>query len=137
MQIGVNSAGMVDLAFWARLTAALGARLTRELDYVGLDMFPDVFRPAPHDRLAAAVTFVLDRFCDVTLQAGIPADTPVHITETGWPTGTERTEAEQATVLTQVAEGGIHRAARPHPAPPSPIRGRGSARPRRLRSLHH
>ena len=36
------------------------------VDYIGLDAFPDVFHPIPHDRLAGAVAFLLERFRTVT-----------------------------------------------------------------------
>lgn len=101
--IGVNAAGAPDPAFWDRLTAAIGPRNTRRLDYVGLDAFPDVFRPIPHDSLTGAVTGLLQHFRTVTAAAGIPEATPVHVTETGWPTGDQRGEGAQARVLAAVA----------------------------------
>ena len=99
----MNSAGLADPDFWGRLTAAIGPRNTRRLDYVGLDAFPDVFRPIPSDSLAGAVTFLLGRFRAVTAECGVPRDTPVHVTETGWPTDERRTEETQAAVLAAVA----------------------------------
>jgi hypothetical protein len=101
--IGVNSAGLAEPAFWNQLTAAIGPRNTRLLDYVGLDAFPDVFRPIPRDALPAAVGFLLQRLRTVTAEAGVPQDTPIHVTETGWPTGGQRAESTQAEVLTAVA----------------------------------
>lgn len=102
--IGVNSAGMPDAGFWNRLTCAIGARNTRRLDYVGLDAFPDVFQPIPHEKLAAAVSFLVRRFRAVTTEAGVPDNTPIHVTETGWPTGDGRAESTQARVLAAVAD---------------------------------
>lgn len=102
--IGVNAAGMPDPAFWERLTAAIGPDTVRRLDYIGLDAFPDVFRPLAHDKLPGAVTGLLQHFRTVTTGAGIPAQTPIHITETGWPTGGQRTEEAQAQVMTAVAD---------------------------------
>jgi len=107
VQIGVNSAGPADPGFWSRLAGVLGPELAGRLDYVGLDAFPDVFAPLPHDRLAGAVRYLLDRFRTVTAGCGIPATTPIHVTETGWPTDARRTEDVQARVLAAVAEAAL------------------------------
>lgn len=104
VRIGVNSAGLADPTFWRRLADALGERRLRELDYVGLDMFPDVFRPIPEEQLESAVRFLVSTFRRVTSEVGVPAQTPIHITETGWPTDDERDEETQARVLVTVAE---------------------------------
>ena len=40
-------------------------------------------------------------------KAGIPEATPIHITETGWPTDDQRTESAQADVLAAVADAVI------------------------------
>jgi hypothetical protein len=99
----VNSAGPADPAFWNRLAGAIGLRNTRRLDYIGLDAFPDVFQPIPRQNLPAAVTYLLRRFRMVTAEVGVPGATPIHVTETGWPTDDQRTESAQADVLTAVA----------------------------------
>jgi hypothetical protein len=105
--VGVNAAGLPDPAFWSQLISAIGRINARRLDYVGLDAFPDVFQPIPHQNLAAAVTFLLRRLRMVTTEAGVPEATPIHITETGWPTGDRRTESTQAQVLATVADAVI------------------------------
>ena len=70
------------------------------LDYVGLDFFPDVFRPVPAEQLRAAVEGVLTHFRRVNLAAGgIPAEIPIRVTENGWPTGPVRPPERQAAVL--------------------------------------
>jgi hypothetical protein len=102
--VGVNSAGLPDPAFWNRLTDAIGRRNTGRLDYIGLDAFPGVFRPIAHENLPAAVAFLLRRFRTVTAEAGVPVAVPIHVTETGWPTGDQRTESAQAEVLALVAD---------------------------------
>jgi hypothetical protein len=102
--VGVNAAGLPDPAFWDQLTGAIGPHNTGRLDYVGLDAFPDVFRPISQQNLTAAVTFLVQRFRTVTAEAGIPETTPIHMTETGWPTDDERTEDTQARVLTAVTD---------------------------------
>jgi len=105
--VGVNAAGAPDRAFWDQLTSAIGADRTRRLDYVGLDAFPGVFRPVRRQNLRAAVTSLLRHFRAVSTAAGIPEATPIHITETGWPTGDGRTEDDQAQVLAAVADAVI------------------------------
>ncbi|MEU4670297.1 hypothetical protein AB0F91_20470 [Amycolatopsis sp. NPDC023774] len=102
--IGVNSAGPADPAFWRQLASAIGPDHLARLDFVGLDLFPDVFRRIPHDRLAAAVTLLLKGFRSVTTDVGVLSATPIHITETGWPTGGDRAEATQRVVLETVAQ---------------------------------
>ena len=70
------------------------------LDYVGLDFYPDVFRPVPEGQLPAAVEGVLNHFRRVNLvAAGIGAAVPVRVTENGWPTGPGRSADRQAEVL--------------------------------------
>lgn len=104
VRIGVNSAGPADPAFWRRMADALGTDRLRELDYIGLDAFPDVFRPVPEEQLPEAVVHLVDTFRRVTAEVGVPGKTPIHITETGWPTDDERDEATQARVLLTVAK---------------------------------
>jgi hypothetical protein len=102
--IGVNAAGFADPDFWEQLTGAIGPGSTRRLDFVGLDAFPDVFRPIARPSLPGAVSALLERFRTVTTAAGVPAAVPIHLTETGWPTGGERTEPAQADILAAVAD---------------------------------
>ena len=102
--IGVNAAGVADPAFWARMVAGLGPDSTARLDFIGLDMFPDVFRPIPEDQVGAGAQFLVRTLRSVTCEAGIPEATPIHVTETGWPTGLTRDEAKQARILRTVAE---------------------------------
>lgn len=105
--IGVNAAGMPDPAFWNHLTSAIGPRNTGRLDYIGLDAFPDVFQPLPHEKLPAAVAFLLRRLRTVITEADVPQATPIHVTETGWPTDDRRAESTQAHVLAAVAAAAL------------------------------
>jgi hypothetical protein len=104
VEIGVNCAGVADPTFWARLVGALGSDSAGRLDYIGLDMFPDVFRPIPEAKVAGGAQFLIRTLRSVTRDTGIPERTPIHITETGWPTGADRDESRQARVLRTVAE---------------------------------
>jgi hypothetical protein len=102
--IGVNGAGIADPAFWARMVDVLGPASTAQHDVIGLDMFPDVFHPIPEDKVGAGAQFLVRTLRSVTSEAGISEDTPIHVTETGWPTGLARDEAKQARILQAVAE---------------------------------
>lgn len=102
--IGVNGAGIADPAFWSRMVDALGPDSTARLDFIGLDMFPDVFRPIPEEKVAAGAQFLVRTLRSVTRDLGISERAPIHVTETGWPTGQTRHEAMQARILHAVAE---------------------------------
>ncbi|MFI9273369.1 hypothetical protein ACIGXM_22010 [Kitasatospora sp. NPDC052896] len=103
--VGFNAVPTFDPSdtFWSELGALADARFRQSLDYVGLDFFPDVFRPIAADQLAGAVTGVLTAFRRTSLpQAGIPDTVPIRICENGWPTGPGRTEQRQAAALDTV-----------------------------------
>jgi len=90
--------------FWPRLAEHVTPTFLDALDYVGLDFFPDVFRPVAADGqpgdLQASVSAVLHHLRERQLgTAGIPASVPLHITENGWPTDPQRSEERQAVVL--------------------------------------
>lgn len=104
--VGVNVAGLADPAFWTEFANAIGPAVAR-LDYIGLDMFPDVFRPVPEAKLAGACGYLIERLRTVTTDVGVPEHTPFHITETGWPTGDGRHEDTQARILQTVAHAVI------------------------------
>ncbi|KPC80899.1 hypothetical protein [Streptomyces sp. NRRL S-4] len=103
--VGFNAVPTFNPAdtFWSELGALADGRFRQSLDYVGLDFFPDVFRPIAADQLAEAVTAVLTAFRRTDLQrAGIPGSVAIRICENGWPTGPGRSEQRQATVLETV-----------------------------------
>ncbi|MFC8914990.1 hypothetical protein ACFT5C_04395 [Streptomyces sp. NPDC057116] len=105
LAVGFNAVPTFDPAdtFWSDLSAVADARFLDSLDYVGLDFFPDVFRPLPGDQLAEAVTAVLTDFRRTDLPtAGIPDTVPVRVCENGWPTGPGRPEQRQAATLETV-----------------------------------
>ncbi len=105
LAVGFNAVPSFDPAdtFWPELGELADERFHRALDYVGLDFFPDVFRPVPPGRLADAVRAVLTGFRRDSLpRAGIGAAVPLRICETGWPTGPGRSEARQAEVVEEV-----------------------------------
>ncbi|MGX1977081.1 hypothetical protein [Streptomyces kronopolitis] len=103
--VGFNAVPTFDPAdtFWSELGALADDRFLRSLDYVGLDFFPDVFRPLAAGQLADAVTAVLTAFRRTDLErAGIPGSVAIRICENGWPTGPGRDEQRQAAVLETV-----------------------------------
>jgi hypothetical protein len=106
VQVGFNAVPSFNPAddFWPDI-AALGQQpFLDALDYVGLDCYPDVFRPfSPGnylEKMRDAITFLLTNFRRVNFAAAnIPDSVPIHITENGWPTGEGRTPEKQATVI--------------------------------------
>lgn len=103
--VGFNAVPTFDPSdtFWTDLGALADARFRQSLDYVGIDFFPDVFRPVATDRLAETVAAVLGMFRTAFLPlAGIPETVPLRVCENGWPTGPDRTERRQAETLETV-----------------------------------
>ena len=90
--------------FWPALAARGGSRLAACVDYVGLDMYPDVFGSrVEQGQLDSTVDTMLRRFREDALPiAGVGAATPIRICENGWPTGPGRSECRQAEVLDTV-----------------------------------
>ncbi|MFF7457384.1 hypothetical protein [Kitasatospora sp. NPDC008115] len=105
LAVGFNAAFSPDPAdpFWPALGELADERFHRALDYVGLDFFPDVFRPIPAATLGAAVAAVLTGFRrEVVTRAGLGPAVPVRVCEHGWPTGPGRSEQRQAEVVEEV-----------------------------------
>ena len=105
-KVGFNAALNFDPSddFWPAIFALGGEPFLAALDYVGLDFFPDVFRPLAPDGSAgdvrSSVKAVLAHFRQVSLAAAhIPTTCPLYITENGWPTGPTRSHERQADVL--------------------------------------
>lgn len=103
IQVGFNGVPTFnpDNDFWRKIgQLAKGTKFYNSLDYIGLDFFPDVFRPIPDGELETAIEGVLHHYRTVSLsEAGISMEVPLHITENGWATSPERTEKKQAEVL--------------------------------------
>jgi len=106
VKVGCNSSPLLgpDGSFFARLTEAGGERFIADLDYIGFDFFPDVFRPIPPARLAAVVQGLLDGHRRDNLAPAGLGHLPLMITEHGWPTGPGRTAERQAAVLRTVVD---------------------------------
>lgn len=109
VKVGFNSTPTFGPAeeFWTAIGTLGGKAFVDSLDYVGLDFFPDVFRPVATDGepgdLRASVVGVLTAMRQNWLPAtGIPASVPIHIAEHGWPTGPGRSIEQQSVVLEKV-----------------------------------
>jgi hypothetical protein len=91
-------------AFWDAVAALGGAQLAACVDYVGIDMYPDVFGgrigQQDLDRVTGEILLTLRRHA--LPLAGIPDSTPIRVCENGWPTGAGRPEHRQAEVLDTV-----------------------------------
>jgi hypothetical protein len=106
LRVGFNAVPSFNPAddFW-RAIGDLGRRpFVEALDYVGLDFFPDVFRPAAPDGqpgdLRQMVVSVLRAMRESWMPAaGIPESVPLHIAENGWPTSPDRSYERQAAAL--------------------------------------
>ncbi|WP_037353592.1 hypothetical protein [Amycolatopsis orientalis] len=102
--IGFNAAvALPGDPFWDAVRSVVVPEALARVDYLGLDFFPDVFRPVSADALPGAVAHVVRSFRESASAIGIPREVPVHITETGWPTGPENSEEQQARVMETVA----------------------------------
>jgi hypothetical protein len=108
IQIGFNAVISFNPqdTFWRDFAALSSAAFIKALDYIGLDFYPDVFRPLPHNlSLKDAVIGVLQHYRNSNLlEGGIPSYLPLHITENGWPTNKDRSEERQAFVIQQIIE---------------------------------
>jgi hypothetical protein len=109
VQIGFNATPTFGpaSAFWNDIGNLGGTGFLDCLDYVGLDFFPDVFRPLAPDGnpgdLERSARTVLQVMRNQWLPAaGIGHHVPIHITEHGWPTNSFRSEERQAEVIEKI-----------------------------------
>ena len=86
---------------WPEVRRLGGAEFAAALDYVGIDMYPDVFGPPlALERLGGAASMVLRFFREQVLEpVGIGPSVAVHVCENGWPTGSRRSPQHQADAL--------------------------------------
>jgi len=91
-------------SFWADLKAVATPAFISALGYVGADFFPDVFFPVSLDQLPGSVIFLLQHFRDSMTRAGLATETPLFVTESGWPTGPNRSKERQAEVLQSIVK---------------------------------
>ncbi len=106
LRIGANTTPLFgpSAGFYMELVKVGGAALIDGLHYLGLDMFPDVFRPLGDHTIRTATAGLLRYHRrDVLEPAGL-GHLPLHITEHGWPTGPDRSPDRQASVIRDVIE---------------------------------
>lgn len=104
IKVGCNSTPLYgpSAGFFTDLTRAGGKQFVADLDYIGLDFFPDVFRPLAADRMEDVVQTLLEAHRrDILTPAGL-GHLPLVVTEHGWPTGPGRPAERQAEVLRTV-----------------------------------
>lgn len=106
LRVGFNTTPLFGPAasFVTGLTELGGKDFIADLDYVGLDFFPDVFQPVAASELASAVEGLLRHHRDSVLAPAGLGHLPLHITEHGWPTGPDRPPQRQADVVETVTE---------------------------------
>ncbi|GGY95586.1 hypothetical protein [Streptomyces poonensis] len=104
LRVGFNTTPLFgpSASFVDGLTSRGGEGFIADLDYVGLDFFPDVFRPVAASGLAEAVEGLLRHHREAVLTPAGLGHLPLHITEHGWPTGPERPPHRQAEVVETV-----------------------------------
>jgi hypothetical protein len=101
VKVGFNSVPChsEDDPFWSEMARKIDDSFLKSLDYVGLNMYPDVAEPV-RGSVADAVELTLANFRETTLaHARIPVSVPLRICEDGWPTGPMRYYTRQADVL--------------------------------------
>ena len=109
IKVGFNAVPSFNPAdtFWNIIGNDEFKKLREAIDYIGLDFYPDVFRPValdgkPND-LEQSVVNVLKYFRNINLKTGnVPLSVPIHITENGWATGENRTYERQAEVIEKI-----------------------------------
>jgi hypothetical protein len=105
LEVGFNwaySTDAAEAAFWTHLAQA-GPAFSSAVDWVGLDVYPGTWGPPLSGDLAsgttAAITSSISALRQHMTAAGIPPAAPIHISENGYPTGAERTDAMQVEAL--------------------------------------
>ena len=109
VKVGFNSTPTFGpgAEFWSGIGTLGGREFHHSVDYVGLDFFPDVFRPAAPDGqpgdIRESVRIVLETLRNQWLPAaGLGSRVPIDVAEHGWPTGPARSYERQAEVLETV-----------------------------------
>jgi len=106
LRVGTNTTPLFgpSAGFYAELVNVGGQPLIDGLDYVGLDMFPGVFRAIGEGTIRTATAGLLRYHRNQVLAPAGLGHLPLHITEHGWPTGPDRPPHEQAAVVRDVVE---------------------------------
>jgi hypothetical protein len=107
IQVGFNAT--LDFSpnrtFWKEIKQLASLQFYESLDYVGLDLFPGVFRPLPSyepARVEKLISSVVQAFRKDVTDAGITEHIPLHITENGFATANDKSEEDQANMLSMI-----------------------------------
>jgi hypothetical protein len=97
-----SSAG--GAAWWSSLKALGGSTFANDVDWVGVDSYPGTWQPLPTSMsfgngVGQVTTQALQSTRSDAALAGLGLAVPIHVTETGYPTGPSRTYAMQATAV--------------------------------------
>jgi hypothetical protein len=114
VRVGTNTTVLLgDPGFYERLAAIGGDDFRASLDYVGLDAFPDVFRPLPPGTdVASACAWILAEHRRTSLAPAGLDRLPLRLTEHGCPTGAGRGEARQAGLVRAMVAAALEPEAR-------------------------
>jgi hypothetical protein len=106
LRIGTNTTPLFgsSAGFYAELVDVGGQSLIDGLGYIGLDMFPGVFRAIGDGTIRTATAGLLRYHREQVLAPAGLGHLPLHITEHGWPTGPDRTPQQQAAAVGDVIE---------------------------------
>jgi hypothetical protein len=108
IKVGFNwsyNASVSSKTFWSYLSSAGGSTFEKDVNWVGIDVYPGTWQSLPGSlSFSAAVSTVMSQAIHSTRStymplAGLGAGVPIQITETGYPTGPGRTYAMQETAL--------------------------------------
>lgn len=86
-----------DDRFWSELAAVPYADFAAHVDYAGLGLYPDGF--SPHDDVPGATRHAVAHLRGRLAEAHFPPELPIHIAESGSPSGAHRTPAGQVSSL--------------------------------------
>jgi hypothetical protein len=92
-------------AFWSYMASTGGATFVKDVDWVGIDVYPGTWQPLPANlSFASGVSQVMTQAITSTRNtfmplATLPATVPIQIAETGYPTGPNRTYSMQQTAM--------------------------------------
>jgi hypothetical protein len=108
IKVGFNwsyVAGVASTTFWSYLAKTGGATFEKDVDWIGIDVYPGTWQSLPTSvGFSAGVSQVVTQAIASTRStymplAALPATVPIQITETGYPTGPGRTYAAQQAAL--------------------------------------
>jgi hypothetical protein len=114
VRVGTSTTVLLDdPGFYGRLTDLGGDAFRAALDHVGIDAFPDVFRPLPPGAdVAGACAWILAEHRRASLLPAGLDHLPLRVTEHGCPTGAGRGEARQAELVRAMIAAALDPAAR-------------------------